>query len=724
MWRRVMAVVLTLWCAAMLTAAPAVADTPPDTSTGGQARTLPNRFPADLKQFVGTTDEFKSAPWFSGPCKDHGGDFGAFANASMAVEDRLIYWTANDVQKKAMLESAVLKTTAGQPSVLPEAVSAYIDQGVEPPHELLPRVFPAGDATYSLRSPVCADDLKRWSSTAWNTWGFQWASKPDRQSLADLKTLAGWDRLRAESCPASIVCAHAFWVNCDQADPAPDDLRRCVAWNRAVGQLMVGTAQWVDQNTTFADRMKKLLDSTIGPLTTAIVKAWEISIKADVELIRFVADPQTVVDEWANAAKESAADLCGRVLTGMTHVGAFDPTSRWFLRWYAYSTGIGVVVMGLMTILALWRSAAKGETIKTIAGDLLGYGPAGVVMMLFAPMLADMLLGLSNLMSEAIARVSGPDMSAMVDNVVAFTDKLNAPMLAGGPVVGLILFILLIAGLLGVFFGLLVHANGLPLLAVAAGIGFGMWVHPKWRPKALRPVLVFIGTVFSKPLLFLLLGVQTSLINATLTTDTDPSTGGDIGVLTQLSMVTVAFIVVGLAPWSMLKYAPLLPTRSDSAGFANSGSMLAGTLGGAGSNAMMARGFRRGYRERDGGGSSSSRDEGGKAGSGGAAAGGSSAGGVRSGDPGPTWRATDGSGRSSTEARFGDGLARRAGGGDAAEAAAKKAGTAGKLAKGAGSAAMGVVAAGLPIAAQASAAALNKARATAESAPGEAEMQQ
>ncbi|MFE3105334.1 hypothetical protein [Nocardia tengchongensis] len=722
MRRRVIAVVVALWCALMLTAAPAIAAPPAGSGSGGRAGTLVKGFPAELKQFVGTTDEFKSAAWFSGPCKDHGGDFGAYANASLAVEDRLIYWTATDAEKKAMLESAAMKTTGGKPSVVDDAIPSYIEQGIEPPHDLLPRVFPAGDAAYSLRAPVCADDLKRWSTPVWNTWGFQWAKKPDKQSLADLKTLSGWDRVPADTCSSALFCAHAFWVDCDQADPALDDLRRCVAWNRAVGQLLVGTAQWAEQNTTFADRMKDLLTATVGNVAIALVKAWSFDHLVKSDLIRFVVDPQSVADEWANSAKDSAVDLCSRVLLGLSQVGAFDPTSPWFLRWYAYSTGIGVVVMGLMTILALWRSASKGETIKTIAGDLLGYAPAGVIMMLFAPGLAEMLLGLSNLMAESIAKASGPDMGEMVDNVISFTGKLNAPMLAGGPFVGLILFVLLIAGLLGVFFGLLMHANGLPLLAVASGIGFGMWVHPKWRPKALRPVLVFIGTVFSKPLLFLLLAVQTSLINATLTGDADPSTKGDIGVLAQLSMVTVAFIVVGLAPWSLLKYAPLLPTRSDAAGFgANSGSMMAGALGGAGQNLMFARGMRGGPRERGGGGgsSASTKSEGGGGGSAGAGGG---------GDPGPAWRRVDGSGRSSTEARFGDGLAQRAGGGaaggGAAAEAAKKAGSAGKLAKGARSAAMGAVAAGLPIAAQASAAALNKARATAESAPGEAETQQ
>ncbi|MEH6797638.1 MAG: hypothetical protein V7694_26315, partial [Rhodococcus sp. (in: high G+C Gram-positive bacteria)] len=42
------------------------------------AKKLPETFPADLRKYIAGTDEFKAAPWFTGPCKDKGGDMGQY----------------------------------------------------------------------------------------------------------------------------------------------------------------------------------------------------------------------------------------------------------------------------------------------------------------------------------------------------------------------------------------------------------------------------------------------------------------------------------------------------------------------------------------------------------------------------------------------------------------------------------------------------------------------
>ncbi|MDE1672650.1 hypothetical protein [Nocardia gipuzkoensis] len=733
-WRHVAASVAL--AAALLVGGPATAAAAPATGNPGvssqTAGSLPAGFPADLKQFVGGTDEFRAGPWFSGECKDRGGDMGLYINAAMAAEDRLMYWSADPEAKTAILTGASGRAPQAGAAVGgdEQAMRHYVEAGLEPPRELLPRVFPAGDPAYSLRTGYCADDLKRWATPEWNAWGFRWASAPDKQSMTDITKMTGFDRVPAQAwngaCGGSVpgtYCSHAFFVNCDQANSSPDDLRRCVAWNRSVAQLFAGTAQWTQTNTSLSDRLGQALESTPQfKLSTAYAQAfawmWGTAVP---NTIKFVADPQSVIDDWADASKQGAVDLSIKVLNGLADTGGFDPAAPWFLRWYALSTGVGVVVMGLMTILALWRAAAKGETIKSIGGDLLGYAPAGIVLMMFAPMLAQMLVEVSNLLSQAITRTSGPDMGQMITNVNKFVGELTSNRLPGGVIVGLILFLLLIAGALGVFFGLLMQANALPVLAVAAGIGFGMWVHPRWRPKALRPVLVFIGVVFSKPLLFLLLAVESALINAELTGQS--AAQGDTGNLGKLAMIVASFIVVGLAPWSLVKYAPLLPTRSDAAGFgAHSGSLLAGALGGVATSRMGYGLGRGGYRDR-------SPRPGSEPAATGKSGGGRGGGG---GDPGPKWRtAGRGDGLSATEARFGNMLHRRSAppaGGGAAAKRAKNGGRDGSwgrdlgrgLARGAGSAA----ALAVPVAAQASAAALNKARAAAESGPGEAEQQQ
>ncbi|MCX4097699.1 hypothetical protein [Nocardia sp. alder85J] len=723
--RQFLTVVAAATIFALAAVAPAVgspAPAPGGTPTAS-ASTLPQGFPAELRQFVGGTDEFKAAPWFSGPCHDRGGDMGVYLDAAFPVEDRLLYWTAAPDQKRALLRASARDPVLGPAGAAGAADDSSLDvqiaAGTEP--SALPKVFPAGDPAYRMPTGYCAADLQRWATRTFNTWGFQWAATPDRQSMTEIHRTAGAGDVPGEAWTqpcggkvSEIYCAHAFFVDCDQADPGADDLRRCVEWNRAVGRLFAGTAHWISANTSLSDRVGQALEATpqfkaAAAYASAFAWTWGTAVPG---IVKFVSDPQSVIDQWADAAKESAVDLTSKTLAGLADVGGFDPAAAWFLRWYALSCGIGVMTMGIMTLLAVWRAASKGETIKTIGGDLLVYAPTGVVLMLFAPMLAQLLVDAANALATSVATTAGPDMGAMVDNISTFTGQLTAPQLPGGVIVGLILYLLLIAGALGVFFGLLLHANALPVLAVAAGIGFGMWVHPKWRPKAARPVLVFIAIVLSKPLLFLLLAVESSLIDAELTGRS--AAQGNTGTLGELSMIVASLIIVGLAPWTLLRYAPLLPTRSDAAGFgAHSGSMLAGALSGS---AMSRMWYGRGLGgDRDGG---RSAPDTGRPSAGAVAAAGGTAG------VGPRWR-TSGSadGRSAREAAYGDMLTRRTGR-PPRSGTAPGWGTAGRgagrLLRGAG----GAAALAAPIAASAASAALNKARSAAESGPGEAEQQQ
>ncbi|MBF6331463.1 hypothetical protein [Nocardia transvalensis] len=694
-----------LLCAGIACGATTAGAAPTAPSVPTESGGLPNGFPAELRQFVAGTDEFRAGPWFSGECATRGGDVGRYLNDAMSVEDRLLYWSANDDQKRALLRVYAPNT----------GLERYVEQGIEPPKDALPRVFPAGDAAFHLPSPACADDLKRWARTpAWNVWGFDWVPTPDEQSMRAIRqaTTHGFDMIPAAAWtePCSVngtYCAHAFFVDCTRADTVTGDQVRCLEWSRAVGVLFMGTADWIDRNKSFGDRLDEAKQNVYGPVAGSLVRAFDWLVRNGSRAIRFVSDPQSVIDDWANSSKDSAVDLSSRVLDGLAATGRFDPAAEWFLRWYAISTGIGVMVMGAMTLLALWRASARGETIKALGADLFGYLPAGVVLMLFAPMIAAMLVEVANTGSEQIARTAGPDMGEMITNLETFTGELTASDLVGGVLVGLLLFLLLIVGALAVFFGLLMHQVALPCLAVASGIGFGMWVHPNWRKKALRPVLMFIAIVFSKPLLFLLLATLTGTINASLT-----GTGGDgLSTLARLCLVVVAFIVAGLAPWSLLRYAPLLPSRSDAAGFGQSGSLLAGALGGAGS-AMWLRGRGIGGRYSHSGIDRSTSNP-------------ASDGPADSGGGDPKWRTNGRSdGKSSTEAGLGQTLARNTTASESS-AARRRAGAAGRTAASTtrrlGTTAATAATVAAPIAAQAAGGALNKARTVAEAAPGEAE---
>ncbi|QCB51806.1 hypothetical protein E5720_17560 [Rhodococcus sp. PAMC28707] len=705
---------------ALAVAAPVPAPEP-GAVTGQQAATkLPAHFPDDLKKFIGGTEEFKNGPWFTGNCREQGGDLGLYISQALSNENRLMYWTASDEDKVDMVGGATMK--AGSESAALGTVDTAkktVADGTEPPEGALPTVFPAGDTSFHPPTGTCAGDLTRWGIKEWSTWGFAWAQAPDADSLTAIKELPGTDAVpgAAWSDPCSAgsgdqYCMHAFFVDCAKAN-AERDVRQCQDWNLSIGRMFAGTANWIDQNTGVIDRAKDTLGKVIEStpqyqLGKAYIQAWSWAGDKAGDVVDFVSDPSTVIDDWVNATKSSALSTTDAVLRGLNSTGDFDPTASWFLTWYALSTGLGILVMSFAVLLAIARSRHKGSPSELVS-NVFGYLPAGIVMMLFSTTGAQLLLELAKALTDGITAASGSTVTEMVDNIYNTVGEINSETLVGGNVVGLIFFGLLLLGAMSVYLGLLMHQIGLPLAACIAGIGYGMWVHPTWRVKALRPVMTFAGIVLSKPLLFLLISVVLAGANNALLSGGGGS--GDLTSLGALALVGASMVVVGLAPWGLLKWAPLLPTKADSEGFGSGGGSVAGgVIGGAGSSAI--------FRGRSGGG--------GKRGVGGSNAtprstpsgsGISAAGRAPHANTGSTPAS---SATHSGSGGHGGGAAKASGGG-----AGSKLGMAtrlgGKLAKGSASIAATSGAAAIPIAAQAASAAMNKAKSSAESAASESE---
>ena len=190
MWRKLILAFFALVLPALLCAAPAAAEPTavPEVGPGGSAATksakeLPEGFPANLKKFVAGTDEFKSAPWFTGDCKGKGGDIGQYVGSVMTEEKRLLYWTAPDDVRLAMWAPALNLTknpvliqaevdAGGQGSGITgvtldveankKAVLSITDESVL--GSVYPDVYPEKDPRMPPPAPTCADDVARWTT--------------------------------------------------------------------------------------------------------------------------------------------------------------------------------------------------------------------------------------------------------------------------------------------------------------------------------------------------------------------------------------------------------------------------------------------------------------------------------------------------------------------------------------------------------------------------------
>ncbi|MFC9553656.1 hypothetical protein ACFTWF_22645 [Rhodococcus sp. NPDC056960] len=627
LWRTLILAFFALVLPALLCSTPAAAEPTavPEAGPGGSAATksakeLPEGFPADLKQFVAGTDEFKSAPWFTGDCKDKGGDIGQYVGSVMTEEKRLLYWTASDDVRLAMWAPTLNLTkdpvliqavvdAGGQESGITgvpldveankKAVLSITDESVL--GAVYPDVYPAGDTGMQPPAPTCADDVARWTTTTSSTWGFDWAKTPDPASLeamkaqphADMVPANAWDDTCNSGAP-DVLCMHAMFVNCDKTNRM-DDKTACTAWNTKIGALFGGTMNWIDQNTSFSDRLGTALESAFKAtpqykagkmFADGFTWVWDHTVGAAAKVVDFVNDPSDVVDSWANKLKAGSISTTTAVLHGLAGVGEFDAGNQSFLAIYAASAGLGILVMALMTLLAIHKASDGSRPPMELAKDLFGYLPAGIIAMMFAPGAAQMVISLAHELTNGIVAMLGTTTDEVITNISAVLGPLTDSTMVGGPIAAIVGFGLLFLGAMSMFFGFLMHAAALPLLAIVSAIAFGMWVHPVWRKKALRPVMTFLGVVFSKPLLLLLLGGIFSVINTAA--EGSVADDGELESLGQLSLIAVCFVMIGLAPFSLLKYGPVLPTSSDSADFGSSGSSAGQTIGSSAGMYQMA----------------------------------------------------------------------------------------------------------------------------------------
>lgn len=579
---------------------------------------LPEGFPADLRKYVGGTEEFKSAEWFTGPCQARGGDMGTYLSAMLTNENRLMWWSMSEDNKVALLMGS--GAFRMQNAVGTEAAARqFVQSGQEPSDAFLPKVFPAGDATYHPPKGVCADDLKGWATGSSTTWGFEWVA-PDTTSLRAAQAAEGGDKVPdqawTEPCSSEelgVYCAHAFFVNCNKAandGGSVDALQRCRDWNAAVGRLFAGTANWIDQNTSLGDRIGSVLGGAVSSSPGWQLGKWVVSAlsglgSAVVKAAKFIEDPSSIADDWANSIKPAAIEFATKVLQSLSGTGHFDPSADWFRRQYEVAVAIGFILMAFMTVLAARRAATRGAT-GELTESLFQYLPLSVFLAIFGPGFAALVLELTGSLSDSLAEWGGTPAGELISHISEFNGA-TSQTFPGGSLVAIIMFGLLMLGALSLWVGLMFHDYGLPLAGAVSGISVFLMIHPKYRHKALRPIFLFLGIAFSVPALFFLLSVLFTAANAVYAEGSDSG----LGLVAKVFQVGLAMIMVGLAPWALLKWSPILPTAADSEDFGSGGSSIIGDSVNSAGNALM---FARGGDHSLGGGQPAARSDGGSTG--------------------------------------------------------------------------------------------------------------
>jgi len=363
----------------------------------------------------------------------------------------------------------------------------------------------------------------------------------------------------------------------------------------------------------------------------AAVDAAGAAIGTAVAAVKFVANPAGVVDEWANANKSAAIDLTEQVMLKANAATASDFQAGWFTSYYAGAFALGLVVMAVMLLL-LYHDVGRGKVAGDEFAEAMLKAPVVVVVMAFTPALTTMLAKATQTLADGIAGAAATQVGGFIGATggwwAAFTGA-TAATIPGGSLVGLLVFGLMALGALSTLAGLVIQQFAGYLAVLVMGIGWGMWVHPIYRPKARRVWVFFVALMLQKPAFWLLLGAAFLVLNHTPgVVSADP-----VAILTALMSIVMVLLMVGLAPWALLKYfAALMPGGNEhqrGSGGHVTEAALAGAAGGVGS-VMMQRAWSMG-RDNGGGGSTgagatSTGGTGAAAGSGGATSAGGGAG--------------------------------------------------------------------------------------------------
>jgi hypothetical protein len=280
--------------------------------------------------------------------------------------------------------------------------------------------------------------------------------------------------------------------------------------------------------------------------------------EAVVAAVAFVANPAHAIDFFLNSTKGDSISLFTAAMGEALHSVSFDAGAPWWRAAYGATAGIGLVVLAAMMLLTL-SQASSGKLGPQEARRSMGHAGIGMVMLSMGPPVAWAIANLANGMDDGIITWMGPDVVTFLGKVPLFAQMTSA--MTGGIGMGLIIFGGLFLGSLGILGTFLVQKISLYILGAVMGIAWGMKANPRWRRKAMRMPMMWVGLVMAKPAMLLVLGIVVKMSNALIL---NPEGGDTLQAIVDALTIILAIVAIAVAPWMLLKHFPLLPDGGDS----------------------------------------------------------------------------------------------------------------------------------------------------------------
>ena len=269
--------------------------------------------------------------------------------------------------------------------------------------------------------------------------------------------------------------------------------------------------------------------------------------------VGFASDPLGAI---FTATRDGARGLANDLLPALSKATEPDLSVDWFIKAYAISFALAIVVWGFLLLfqfIAVARGALAGQEFVEVltTKTALFFGGA-----LFGPLIGVMLVkalgGLSeSLISWGIVSSSERMLSTM-DSML----KSDAAAFPGGVIVGIGLMVCMIVGLFVVVIMLAVMLVTLYFSGVMAPLGMVWFTSARHGSFGRKIPLLWLGILACHPLLFFMLGIAYNMIAAS---GSWMKWSDGLGTLMNIIASFIALMIAGLAPMMLMKFAPVIP---------------------------------------------------------------------------------------------------------------------------------------------------------------------
>jgi type IV secretion system protein TrbL len=295
------------------------------------------------------------------------------------------------------------------------------------------------------------------------------------------------------------------------------------------------------------------LSGAVKAVTGAVSAAKPVA-DAVGEAVNFASDPLGAIFK---ATRDGARGLANDLLPALSKATEPDLSVDWFIKAYAISFALAIVVWGFLLLfqfVAVARGALAGQEFIEVltTKTALFFGGA-----LFGPLIGVMLVKALGGLSESLISwgivSSSERMLATMDSML----KTDAAAFPGGVIVGIGLMVCMIVGLFVVVIMLAVMLVTLYFSGVMAPLGMVWFTSAKHGSFGRKIPLLWLGILACHPLLFFMLGIAYNMIAASASW---MKWSDGLGTLMNIIASFIALMIAGLAPMMLMKFAPVIPS--------------------------------------------------------------------------------------------------------------------------------------------------------------------